>query len=52
MRDAVLIGAVLAVVVLLLFLGNLRATAVTAVIIPATVLITFLLMRLSGLPST
>src|SRR5205823_1190502 len=48
-RDAVLIGAVLAVVVLLLFLGNLRATIVTAIIIPATVLITFLLMRLSGL---
>jgi CzcA family heavy metal efflux pump len=48
-RDAVLIGAVLAVVVLMLFLGNLRATVVTAIIIPATVLITFLLMRLSGL---
>src|SRR5712691_7182434 len=48
-RDAVLIGAVLAVVVLLLFLGNVRATLVTAAIIPATVLITFLLMRLSGL---
>ena len=29
-RDAVLIGAALAVVVLLLFLGNLRATLVTA----------------------
>src|SRR5579884_654971 len=48
-RDAVLIGAALAVLVLLLFLGNLRATLVTAVIIPATVLITFLLMRLAGL---
>lgn len=48
-RDAVLIGAVLAVVVLLLFLGNVRATLVTATIIPATVLVTFLLMRLSGL---
>lgn len=48
-RDAVLIGAVLAVIVLLLFLGNVRATLVTAAIIPATVLITFLLMRLSGL---
>ncbi len=48
-RDAVLIGAVLAVVILLLFLGNLRATLVTAIIIPATVLITFLLMRLAGL---
>src|SRR2546425_4877198 len=48
-RDAVLIGAALAVVVLLLFLGNLRATLVTAAIIPATVLITFLLMRIAGL---
>lgn len=48
-RDAVLIGAVLAVVVLLLFLGDLMTTAVTAVIIPATVLITCLLMRLAGL---
>jgi CzcA family heavy metal efflux pump len=45
----VLIGAILAVIVLLMFLGNLRATLVTAIIIPATVLITFLLMRLSGL---
>lgn len=48
-RDAVLIGAGLAVVVLLLFLGDLRATLVTALIIPVTVLITFLLMRLCGL---
>lgn len=48
-RDAVLIGAVLAVVVLLLFLGNVRATVVTAVIIPATILITLLLMRAAGL---
>ena len=48
-RDAVLIGAVLSVLVLLLFLGDWLATAVTAVIIPATVLITFLIMRLAGL---
>ncbi|HEY3268377.1 MAG TPA: efflux RND transporter permease subunit [Armatimonadota bacterium] len=48
-RDAVLIGFVLAVFVLLLFLGNLRATLVTGAIIPVTVLITFLLMRLAGL---
>ena len=48
-RDAVLIGAGLAVVVLLLFLGDWRATLVTAAIIPATVFITFLLMRISGL---
>jgi len=48
-RDAVLLGAVLAVVVLLLFLVICGATLVTAAIIPATVLITFMLMRLSGL---
>ncbi len=47
--EAVLIGAVLAVVVLLLFLRNLRATLVTAAIIPMTVLVTFLLMRVAGL---
>lgn len=48
-RDAVGIGAILSVVVLLLFLGNLRATLVTAAIIPITLLITFVLMRLAGL---
>jgi CzcA family heavy metal efflux pump len=48
-RDAVIIGAVLSIVVLMLFLGNWHATAVTAAIIPATVLITFLFMRWSGL---
>ena len=48
-RDAVLIGAGLAVLVLLLFLRDFRATIVTAAIIPATVLITFLLMRLAGM---
>ena len=48
-QEAVLIGAVLAVVVLLLFLGDIRATLVTAAIIPSTVLITFLLMRMVGL---
>lgn len=48
-RDAVLIGAALSVIILLLFLGNLRATLVTAAIVPTTVLITFLLMRLAGM---
>ncbi len=48
-RDAVGIGALLSVVVLMLFLGNLRATLVTAAIIPITLLITFVLMRLAGL---
>ncbi len=48
-RDAVLIGAGLAIFVLMLFLGNLRATLVTAIIIPSTLLITFIFMRLAGL---
>lgn len=48
-RDAVIIGGVLSVLVLLVFLRDLRATLVTASIIPATLLITFLLMRLAGL---
>jgi CzcA family heavy metal efflux pump len=48
-RDAVLIGAALAVIVLLLFLGDLTATLITAAIIPVTLLITFMLMRIVGL---
>ncbi len=48
-RDAVLLGSVLSVFVLLLFLRDLRATVLTAAIIPMTLLITFLLMRLAGL---
>ncbi len=47
-RDSVLLGGLLAVFVLMLFLGNLRATAVTATVIPVTMLITFLLMRALG----
>ncbi len=48
-RDAVLIGGVLAIVVLMLFLGDWRATLVTGAIIPATVLISFAFMRWVGL---
>ena len=48
-RDAVMIGGLLSVVVLMLFLRNVRATLVTASIIPATLLITLLFMRLAGL---
>ncbi len=47
--EAVLIGALLAVVVLMVFLRDLRATLTTAAIIPLTVLITFLFMRVAGL---
>ncbi|RYX86359.1 efflux RND transporter permease subunit [bacterium] len=48
-RDAVILGAFLSVVVLLLFLGDWRATLVTASIIPATLFISFVAMRLAGL---
>lgn len=48
-RDAVLIGGALSVLVLLLFLRDFRATIVTAAIIPVTLLITFVAMRLAGL---
>ena len=45
-RDAMLIGAFLAVIILLLFLRHLRITAISAMAIPLTLTITVLLMRL------
>jgi CzcA family heavy metal efflux pump len=47
-RDAILIGAALAVLVLLFFLRNWRLTIVAAVSLPLTVVATFLFMRLFG----
>ena len=47
-RDAILIGGVLAVLVLLVFLRNWRLTIVAASTLPITVLITFFFMRLFG----
>ncbi len=44
-RDAMLIGAFLAIVILLLFLRHLRITAISAAAIPLTLTITVLLMR-------
>jgi cobalt-zinc-cadmium resistance protein CzcA len=46
---ALMEAAVLVVVMLLLFLGNLRAAVVVALILPLSVLATFLLMRQFGL---
>ena len=46
---ALLEAAVLVVVLLLLFLGNLRAALVVALILPLSVLATFVLMRQFGL---
>jgi CzcA family heavy metal efflux pump len=47
-RDAILIGGFLAVVILLLFLRDLRLTLIAAVTLPLAVLITFFVMRLFG----
>ncbi|MCA1814971.1 MAG: efflux RND transporter permease subunit [Acidobacteria bacterium] len=47
-RDAIIIGGLLAVVVLLAFLGHVRITIIAATTIPLTVVITFFFMRLFG----
>ena len=47
-RDAILIGGVLAVLVLLVFLRDWRLTAVAACTLPLTVVSTFLFMWLFG----
>lgn len=47
-RDAILIGGLLAVVVLLAFLGHVRITIIAATTIPLTVVITFFFMSLFG----
>ena len=47
-RDAILIGGFLAVVILLAFLGHVRITVIAATTIPLTVVITFFFMRLFG----
>lgn len=47
-RDAILIGSVLAVIVLIVFLRNFRLTLVAAVTLPLAVIPTFLFMRIFG----
>src|SRR5215203_2438650 len=47
-RDAILLGGVLAVIVLLLFLRDWRLTLVASLTLPLTVLATFSLMQLAG----
>ena len=47
-RDAILLGGVLGVVILLLFLRDWRLTLIAAITLPLAVLIAFLVMRLSG----
>jgi CzcA family heavy metal efflux pump len=48
LRDAILIGALLAVLVIFLFLRSLRMTLVAAIVIPIAMAITILSVRLSG----
>src|SRR6185437_11852563 len=47
-RDAMLVGAVLAVLILLVFLRHARITAISATSIPLTLMITVFVMRLVG----
>jgi len=47
-RDAILIGAILAVVVLLVFLRDWRLTLVASVTLPLTIMTTFLVLRWLG----
>jgi CzcA family heavy metal efflux pump len=47
-RDAILVGAVLAVVVLLVFLRDWRLTLVASVTLPLTIMTTFLVMKWLG----
>ena len=47
-RDAILVGSILAVIVLLVFLRDWRLTLVASVTLPLTVMTTFLVMRWLG----
>jgi multidrug efflux pump subunit AcrB len=47
-RDAILIGGLLAVLVLIAFLGDWRMTAISALTLPLTVLATFFFMKVFG----
>jgi len=47
-RDSILIGAALAVVVLILSLGSWRTSAIVLLTVPVTVLVTLLLLRALG----
>jgi len=46
--EALIIGGVLALIVLMLFLGNLRTAAIVLIILPLTIVISFALMKLLG----
>jgi len=48
-RDSILIGAFLTLLILLIFLRRLRITLVTIIIIPVAVLISFIFIKLTGM---
>lgn len=48
-RDAILIGVVLAAIVLVVFLRNLRVTAIAVVMVPAVLAITVVVLQLLGM---
>ncbi len=47
-RDAILVGGAFSVLVLLLFLRSIRATLLTAISIPLSLIITFVFLHLTG----
>lgn len=48
LRDAILLGALLAIIVIFLFLRNLRMTLVAAIVIPIAMAIALLALKLAG----
>ncbi len=46
--ESLIVGGVLALVVLMLFLGNLRTASVVLILLPLTIIITFALMKALG----
>jgi len=46
--EALILGGALALVVLMLFLGNLRTAAIVLIILPLTIIIAFALMKILG----
>ena len=47
-RDAIVIGGILSVIILLMFLKSVRATLIAALSIPLSLFISFVFLRLSG----
>lgn len=48
LRDAIIIGAILAILVMWFFLGSIRSTLVAATVIPLVIAIAFFFMKLTG----